>query len=72
MSNEGKTACSHPETVMDFDTFVQKYGTKGPSLIISRFIELAPAFPQEIELARVIGEMISDLEFASQMHLQQK
>jgi hypothetical protein len=42
----------------------QKYGNKGISLVISEFINRAPSFKGDSELAAEIGRMTADLEAA--------
>lgn len=47
---------------MTIDEFVAKYGTETPSLLIERFILLAPEFKGDCELAHEIGKMLGDLQ----------
>ena len=53
---------------MDLTAFKRKYGTRTLGLLVGRFIEAAPAFPQEKVLAEAIGIMIADLEWALEHH----
>lgn len=50
---------------MTFDEFVIKYGTHDFSLPIKEFIRRAPEFPADKELAKIIGELMGDLESAA-------
>lgn len=44
--------------------FVERYGYKGLTVAVSEFIARAPEFPGDVELAKVIGEMLGNLEVA--------
>ena len=49
---------------MDIKEFVKKYGYNTPTLLIAQFIQKAPEFPGDKELAKGLGEMVADLEEA--------
>ncbi len=59
MSTENK-----PTPVVSVEDFIRKWGTKGWSFPIEKFIADAPSFPKEKELAGIIGEISADLETA--------
>ncbi len=42
--------------------FLEKYGTHGWRLVIEQFIERAPEFKGDKEIAKIIGEIVADLE----------
>lgn len=50
--------------VTDIHEFRTKWGTKGAGLLIEAFVEKAPAFEGDSEIAKKLGEMIGDLQFA--------
>lgn len=52
------------EPVTNIKEFLEKYGTETVSLAVSRLIEKAPKFDGDIELARLLGEMMADLKMA--------
>ncbi len=47
---------------MTLAEFRKKYGVRTPGLLIEKFIGLAPDFPGGERLARLLGEMVADLE----------
>ena len=49
---------------MDITEYCNKYGYRGLSCLVERFIEASPQFEGDIELAEVIGTVIGDLEEA--------
>lgn len=51
---------------MTMDEFVKHYGTKTVALLMSKFINLAPDFPECNELAAELGTAMSDLQSALQ------
>jgi hypothetical protein len=51
---------------VDIHTYLQKYGYRGLSVAVGEFIRRAPEFRGDQELAKVLGEMIADLESALQ------
>lgn len=53
-----------PAAITDIHEFRTKWGTKGPTLLIGRLIELAPEFDGDEALAGMLGEMMGDLQFA--------
>lgn len=53
-----------PAPIADIQEFRTKWGTLGPGLLVGKFIEMAPEFEGESELAKMIGEMMGDLQFA--------
>ena len=44
--------------------FLEKYGTRTLSLLVSKFILASPAFEGDIELAGELGVIMADLEIA--------
>jgi hypothetical protein len=49
---------------MNIQEYLQLHGYRGLSLLVAKFIERAPAFPGDNELAREIGIVIGHLESA--------
>lgn len=48
-----------PEALQEF---VKKYGVKGLGLVMREFINRAPAFKGDAELASELGKMVGELE----------
>lgn len=48
----------------DIHEFKKKYGSKELGILVGEFIKQAPEFKGDRELARKIGRVIGDLEFA--------
>lgn len=42
--------------------FLKKWGTHGWTLVIEEFIQRAPSFHGDLELAKTIGEIVADLQ----------
>ena len=53
---------------MDVERFIHIHGTRTLSLLVARFIELAPEFEGDCLLAQELGSMVGDLEFALEGH----
>lgn len=50
--------------VSNVKDFLKKWGTSSPSVLVAEFIRLSPDFPRGGELAKVLGELMGDLETA--------
>lgn len=64
MSDTPEPLAADRRFVTTIDEFVEKYGTEGASLLVAAFIERAPAFADDVELAKQLGVMIGDLQSA--------
>lgn len=46
----------------ELQDFVKKYGTRGFGLVLREFIQRAPEFQGDAELAKELGTMMGELE----------
>lgn len=47
---------------MNREKFLKKWGTDGWRLLIAEFMQRAPEFPGDGDLANKLGEMVADLD----------
>lgn len=61
------------EPIKKFDIydFKKEHGSRGLSLLIQEFIRKAPEFEGDMELAKKLGRIVGDLEYALD-HLNEK
>lgn len=48
--------------VTNIDEFLDKWGTEGPGLIIGEYVRRSPTFEGSAELAKMLGELLADLQ----------
>lgn len=54
------------QSIKEFDIygFKKEHGSRGLSLLIQEFIRKAPEFEGDMELAKKLGQVMGDLEYA--------
>lgn len=54
----------HGKAIASMKEFIEKWGTVGWKIPIKEFIERSPEFRGDVEIAKIIGEVVADLETA--------
>lgn len=67
-----KYSSASDEPVTNVDELLKKYGYKTIPLLVEEFINRAPEFKGDLDLAALLGEAMADLESALRGYVQDK